>query len=78
MTLSEQLRRADDPLRHALPPEARAAMDGGAALQAADVFFELGRSEEASRALAAASKLIPRRLLADAPADPTAAGVWTD
>ena len=77
LELAEQLRQADDPLRLALPPEARAAMDGGAALQAAAVLFATG-SEEAGRALAAASELIPRRLLADAPADPTAAEVWTE
>jgi spermidine synthase len=78
LELAEQLRRADDPLRRALPREARAAMDGGAALQAASVFFAAGRSEDAGRALAAASELIPRRLLAEAPADPTVAEVWTD
>jgi spermidine synthase len=78
LELAEQLRRADDPLRLALPHEARASIDGGAALQAAGVFFAAGRGEEASRALAAASELIPRRLLAEAPADPTAAEVWTE
>jgi spermidine synthase len=78
LELAEQLRRADDPLRLALPPEARSAMDGGAALQAAGVFFAAGRGEDAGRALAAASELIPRRLLAEAPADPTAAEVWTE
>lgn len=78
LELAEQLRRPDDPLRLALSPEARAAMDGGAALQAASTFYAAGRARDASRALAAASELIPRRLLADAPADPTAAEVWVE
>ncbi|MEN8181648.1 MAG: hypothetical protein ABFS46_03830 [Myxococcota bacterium] len=76
--VAETLRRADDPMRLALPPEARGAMDGGAALQAAGAFYSAGREEEAGQALAAAAGLLPRRLLADAPADPTAAEVWTD
>lgn len=76
--LAEQLRRSDDPLRRSLPPEARAAIDGGAALQAASALYAAGREEESASAMAAASELLPRRLLAEAPPDPSAADVWPD
>jgi spermidine synthase len=59
-----------------LPEAARRASLGGAMLRAAGVFHALGRAEEAGRALAAAAEHLPRHLLADAPADPSAADVW--
>ena len=52
------------------------ASAGGYALQTASTHWDAKRPEEASRALSEAAKLLPRELLADAPADPTAADVW--
>jgi spermidine synthase len=59
-----------------LGAEARAAAEGGAWLRAAATLWHAGRVEEASQALAAAGRRLPRRLFADAPADPTASEVW--
>ncbi len=56
----------------------RIAGDGGHALQTAGALFAEGQREQASRALSGAARLLPRDLLADAPADPTAATVWPD
>ncbi len=47
-------------------------------LQRAGALWVSERSREAALALEDASRLLPRRLLADAPADPTAAEVWPD
>jgi spermidine synthase len=71
-------REHGDPLYPELPKPAHDASDGGAALQAAGALFVAGRSEDSSRALAAASRLLPTQLLAGAPEDPTAAEVWWD
>jgi spermidine synthase len=65
-----------DPLLAALPPEERRAVGGGAALQLAGALYAEGQLEESGRALALAAELLPPRLFADAPADPTAAQVW--
>jgi spermidine synthase len=69
-------RRAGDDLFPDLPPEARQASEGGAMLQRAGAFWVAGRFDEAGRAFAEASALLPARLLSEAPADPTAAEVW--
>ncbi len=77
---AEQLRRIaasqGDPLHPDLSPEARRAGDGGHALQAAGALYVAGRGRESARALAAAAARLPRSLLADAPADDSAAEVW--
>jgi hypothetical protein len=44
-------------------------------LQAASTYWDAKRPDDAARALSEAAKLLPRELLADAPADPTAADV---
>ncbi len=75
--LRDAVARSGDDLYPDLAPEARRAALGGAMLQAAGSFYVLGREEEAARALEAAARHLPRRLLADAPADPTASQVWT-
>jgi spermidine synthase len=79
-SFGEAVRRAaeagGDPLHPDLPAEARQAAAGGALFQAAGALYAAGRTEDASRALAAAAERLPRRLLADAPADPTAAELW--
>jgi spermidine synthase len=62
----------------ALGAERLRAAAGGHALQSADALFGAGRTEESGRALAAASALLPRELLADAPPDPSAVSVWRD
>jgi len=67
-----------DPLFPDLDPAARRAAAGGAALQMAGALWVEGRREEASRAVTVAASLLPPRLLADAPADPTAAELWPD
>ncbi len=71
-------RGAGDELFPRLPPEAQHASEGGALLQQAGAFWVAGRFQDASSALAAASALVPPRLLSEAPADPTAAEVWGD
>jgi spermidine synthase len=68
--------RADDPLFGPLGEARLRAAAGGHALQTADALYHAGRREESSRALAAASERLPRELLAEAPPDFTAAGVW--
>jgi spermidine synthase len=77
---AESLRAADERLGTPLWPDldeaARRASRGGSALQAAGAYYVAGRHAEASRALELAAGLLPRRLLADAEADPTAAEVW--
>ena len=47
-------------------------------LQLAGAYWAAGRAEEAASALALASERLPRSLVADAPADPTAAELWWD
>jgi hypothetical protein len=74
--LRAEAARRGDALHADLPDEARRAADGGQALQLAGALFVEGRTEEASRALAAAAERLPAHLLAEAPADPTAAEVW--
>jgi spermidine synthase len=77
---AERLRAADEaagiPLWPDLAPDARRAARGGSALQAAGAYWVAGRHAEASRALGVAAELLPRHLLVDAEADPTAAEVW--
>jgi spermidine synthase len=74
--LRERARTGSDPWSHPPSEAARRAKDGGAALQLAGALYAEGRVEEASRALARAAELLPRRLLADAEADPSAAELW--
>lgn len=74
--LREAAARGGDPWMDALSGESRRATEGGAALQVAGALYAGGRTDEASRALARAAELLPRRLLADAEADPTAAELW--
>lgn len=75
-SLHEAAMAAEDPIYPRLPEAARRASLGGAQLLAAGGLWVAGRVDESARALAAAAELIPRHLLADAPADPTAAEVW--
>lgn len=65
-----------DPVFPQLPPQARRAAAGGAALQRAGALFVGGRTAEAGRAFADAAALLPPELVAEAPPDPTAAEVW--
>ncbi|MGH0036648.1 MAG: spermidine synthase [Myxococcota bacterium] len=65
-----------DPLFPGLSPEALRARRAGDALQLAGALFAEGRTGESSRALAVGAELLPRRLLLDAPADPSALEVW--
>lgn len=67
-----------DPLYPHLPGDAVRARRGGDALALAGALFASGRSREASRALAVAAERLPRRVLLDAPADPSASEVWFD
>jgi spermidine synthase len=69
-------RRAGDEVFPGLPPEAQNAAEGGALLQQAGALWVAGRFEDASRALAQASALLPARLLSQAEPDPSAAEVW--
>jgi spermidine synthase len=77
---TEQLRLVaaarGDPVFPDLGPEALRSSEGGALLQLAGALFTAGRLGESARALAAASAALPARLVAEAPADPTAAEVW--
>jgi hypothetical protein len=59
-----------------LSARARDAQRGGTALQRAAALHAKGQADEAARALASAADLLPRSVLADAPADPSAADVW--
>jgi spermidine synthase len=68
--------RAGDGLFPELPPEASRSSEGGAALQHAAALWVAGRPDDAARALATASALLPPRLLSEATPDPTAAEVW--
>ena len=68
--------RAGHPLYPGLSPAARRAAEGGSWLQLAGALHAAGRDAEAGRALARAAALLPAHLLAEAPADPTAAEVW--
>lgn len=65
-----------DPLFPELAGEARRAVAGGAALQAAGALWTAGRPEAAARLLAVAAQRLPARLLAEAPPDPSAAELW--
>lgn len=65
-----------DPLWPALPPAAARAAEGGALLQRAGALYVAGRPDAAAAAFAAAAAALPARLVADAPADPTAAELW--
>ena len=64
-----------EPIRGFGPAERRAA-EGGHALQTASALFMAGDVRGSGSALARAAALLPRDLLAEAPADPTAADVW--
>jgi spermidine synthase len=70
-------RRSGDDVYPDLGAAGLLASEGGAWLQAAGALWVAGREEQASRALAAASARLPPQLLADAPADPTAAEIWS-
>jgi spermidine synthase len=72
----ERARRQGDLLYPDLPEDLRRVSQGGTLLQAAGSLFKAGQEQEAGRALGAANERLPRRLFADAPADPTAASVW--
>lgn len=74
--LGEAARAGADDVYPELPEPMRRAVRGGAALQAAGAFYAEGRSDDSARALESAISLLPRRLVGDAPADPTAAEVW--
>jgi spermidine synthase len=69
---------AGDPVLTSLESELASAVAGGAALQAAGAYYAGGQVEAAARAFAAAARLLPPRLVADAPEDPTAAELWRD
>jgi hypothetical protein len=73
-----EARRAGDPLFPALSPEARRASDGGALLQQAGALYVAGRVAAAAESFARAAELLPASLVAAAPADPTAAELWSD
>lgn len=70
--------RPGDPVFPGLGPEARRAVRGGAALQAASALWSLGRADDASRQVARAAAHLPASLLDPARPDPTAAEVWPD
>jgi len=65
-----------DPVFGPLDEARLRAAAGGHALQSADALHAAGRERESGQALAAAAALLPPELLAGAPPDPTAAGVW--
>lgn len=65
-----------DPLWPALPPAAARAAEGGALLQLAGALYVEGRHDAAASAFAAAAAALPRRLVAEAPADDSAAELW--
>ncbi len=67
-----------DAIYPGLDARAREASHGGALLQAASSLWVAGRAQEAAQFLARASELLPPELLAQAPADPSAADVWPD
>ncbi len=69
-------RASGDPLWPTRSEDALRASEGGAALQAAGVAYVEGRSDAASRWFAAAAERLPE-LVRDAPADPTAAELWS-
>lgn len=76
LQLSDVIRRSEAwrSSRISLAEQRTAA--GGYALQAASTHWDAKRLDDASRALSEAARLLPRELLADAPADPSAADVW--
>jgi spermidine synthase len=80
IAFAERLRaaagRGGDPLYPGLPVRAARDAEGGALLQQAGALFAAGRAEAAARSFARAAELLPPRLVADAPEDPTAAEVW--
>jgi spermidine synthase len=76
LRLSRIIRRSEDWRSSRVALEAQRASTGGYLLQAASTYWGAGRSDDATRALNEAAKLLPRALLADAPADRTAADVW--
>jgi hypothetical protein len=65
-----------DALYPDLSARARRARRGGSALQRAAALHAQGRSADAADALGRAAGLLPESVLAEAPADPTAADVW--
>lgn len=71
-----RLLRGPDPLYPDLGPGADRARRGGSALQKANALFASGRHDEAARALAAASTLLPPEMLAPDRPDRSASDVW--
>lgn len=67
-----------DRLFPVLSEAALRARRGGSALQRAGALFAARREQEAAAALATAGDLLPRRVLAHAPPDPSAADLWFD
>jgi len=67
---------ASDPLFRDLDATRRRAGEGGAALQAAGAAWVAGRPDAAAAEFATAAELLPRHLVAEGAADPTAAEVW--
>jgi spermidine synthase len=77
-SLQRAAQRHGDDIYPDLDERQRAAVRGGTWLQIASALWVAGRADEASQALERAAHALPRHLLADAPADPTAADVWVD
>jgi spermidine synthase len=75
--LREAARASGDPLGPERGIDERRAIDGGAALQLAGALYTAGDVEGAARAFTRAAELLPARLVADAPEDPTAAELWS-
>ncbi len=71
-----RLPRGSDPLYPDLGTGADRARRGGSALQQANALFAAGRDDEAARALAAASTLLPPGTLAPGRPDRSASDVW--
>jgi spermidine synthase len=65
-----------DVLHPDLPESARRARRGGSALQRAGALHAAGRADEAAAQLGLAAELLPGSVLAEAPADTSAADVW--
>jgi spermidine synthase len=76
--LMRAVKHSGDAIYPDLDARSREASRGGALLQAAGSLWMAGRAHDAGQLLARASELLPPELLAQAPADPTAADVWPD
>jgi spermidine synthase len=75
-TLRREAASRGDDVFPSLGADARRTGEGGALLQAAGAAWVAGDFEASARLFAAASEQLPRSLVADAAADPTAAEVW--